>query len=201
MSEIINPIQDATNTLFYATGPLPNGNFEDSPDRSQMNGSRVTGENAIPRWKNSGHVEYVESGEKQGDMVLVVPEGTHAVRLGDDAYIRQQLHVTPGTRYSVTFSAARTCAQNEKLTLSVVPGGAPDEVSIQTVYTSSGWDSYCWAFQATGSVVSFVIHNPLHEDDAACGPIIDSISIKTLYPPQATPSKTQHLMVDIVYSR
>ncbi|CAM0904036.1 unnamed protein product [Alopecurus aequalis] len=168
-------------------GPLPNGNFEDSPDRSQMDGSRVTGEYAIPQWKISGHVEYIESEQKQGDMILAVPEGAHAVRLGDGAYIQQQLYVTPGTTYSVTFSAARTCAQNEKLNLSVVPGGTPDEVSIQTVYTSSGWDSYCWAFQATESVVSFIIHNPLHEEDAACGPIIDAVAIKTLDSPQATP--------------
>lgn len=121
-------------------------------------------------------------------MILAVPEGAHAVRLGDDASIQQQHSVTPGTQYSVTFSAARTCAQDEKLALSVAPGGAPDEVSIQTVYTSSGWDSYCWAFQATDSVISLTIHNPLHEEDAACGPIIDAVAIKTLYLPQATPN-------------
>ncbi|XP_047062922.1 uncharacterized protein LOC124670469 [Lolium rigidum] len=167
-------------------GPLPDGNFEDSPDRSQMDGSRVTGEYTIPQWKISGHVEYIESGQKQGDMFLAVPEGAHALRLGDDADIQQQLYVTPGTQYSVTFSAARTCAQNEKLNVSVVPGGAPDEVSIQTVYTSSGWDSYCWAFQATAGVVSLIIHNPIHEDDPACGPTIDAVAIKTIYPPQAT---------------
>jgi hypothetical protein len=157
-----------------------------------MDGTRVTSEDAIPQWKTAGHVEYIESGQKQGDMFLAVPEGAHAVRLGDDAYIQQQIDVTPGTQYSVTFSAARTCAQNEKLTLSV--GAArPDEVSIQTIYTSTGWDSYCWAFQATptDSVVSLIIHNPLHEDDAACGPNIDSVAVKTIYPPQATASKTQ----------
>ncbi|KAF7017133.1 unnamed protein product [Triticum aestivum] len=166
-------------------GPLPNGNFEDSPDRFQMDGSRVTGANAIPQWKITGHVEYIESGQKEGDMILTVPEGSHAVRLGEDGSIHQQLSVAPGTQYSVTFSAARTCAQYEKLTVSVVPGDASDEISIQTVYTSSGWDSYCWAFQATNDVMTLTIHNPVHEDDPACGPMIDSVAIKALYPPQA----------------
>ncbi|XP_044970269.1 uncharacterized protein LOC123430462 [Hordeum vulgare subsp. vulgare] len=167
-------------------GPLPNGHFEDTPDRSQMDGSVVTGENAIPQWKTTGHVEYIESGQKEGDMILTVPEGSHAVRLGEDGSIHQQLYVTPGAQYSVTFSAARTCAQYEKLTVSVVPGDASDEISIQTVYTSSGWDSYCWAFLATDGVMTLTIHNPVHEDDPACGPMIDSVAIKTLYPPQAT---------------
>ena len=75
--------------------------------------------------------------------------------------------------------------------MSVVPGDASDEISIQTVYTSSGWDSYCWAFQATNDVMTLTIHNPVHEDDPACGPMIDSVAIKTLYPPQATGGKTQ----------
>jgi hypothetical protein len=65
-----------------------NGSFEYPPDQSQMNGSVVTGENAIPNWKISGHVEYIQSGQKQGDMILPVPEGVHAVRLGNDASIQ-----------------------------------------------------------------------------------------------------------------
>ncbi|KAM0877955.1 hypothetical protein ACQ4PT_035152 [Festuca glaucescens] len=177
----------ADDGSYYATGTLPNGNFEDSPDRSEMNGSRVTGEYAIPQWKISGHVEYIESGQKQGDMFLAVPEGAHALAAGRRRrHPAAALHDTRARSTSVTFSAARTCAQNEKLNVSVVPGGAPDEVSIQTVYTSSGWDSYCWAFQATAGVVSLIVHNPIHEDDPACGPTIDAVAIKTIYPPQAT---------------
>ncbi|CAM0904034.1 unnamed protein product [Alopecurus aequalis] len=165
-------------------GLLPNGNFEQPPDRSQMNGTRVTGRYAIPRWEISGYVEYISSGQKQGDMVLPVPEGAYAVRLGNEASVQQQLSVTPGTHYSVTFSAARTCAQAEKLNVTVDPDS--DELPIQTVYTRSGWDSYSWAFKANDSVVSLIVHNPRVTEDAACGPLLDSFAIKTLLPPEST---------------
>ena len=81
-----------------------NGNFEDPPIRSEMNGTRVMGKHAIPYWKVTGFVEYIESGATQDDMALVVPEGKHAVRLGTDSTIQQQLSVTRGDYYSITFS-------------------------------------------------------------------------------------------------
>ncbi|KAM3387907.1 hypothetical protein ACQJBY_010616 [Aegilops geniculata] len=164
-------------------GLLPNGNFEEAPDRSQMDGTRVTGRYAIPRWEVCGCVEYICSGQKQGDMVLPVPEGAHAVRLGNDASVQQQLSVTPGTHYAITFSAARTCAQAEKLNVTV--GAQSGELPIQTVYTSTGWDSYSWAFEAKDSVVLLTVHNPGYDEDAACGPLVDSFAIKTLLPPQS----------------
>ncbi|KAG8077208.1 hypothetical protein GUJ93_ZPchr0007g5108 [Zizania palustris] len=163
-------------------GLLPNGNFEEGPARSDMvNGSVVRGANAIPRWETSGFVEYIESGQKQGDMLLVVPHGAHAVRLGNDASIRQRLAVARGAYYAVTFSAARTCAQAERLNVSVSPewGVLP----MQTIYSSSGWDSYAWAFQAKLDEVALVIHNPGVEEDPACGPLIDGVAIRALYPP------------------
>ncbi|XP_022684266.1 uncharacterized protein LOC101762114, partial [Setaria italica] len=55
---------------------------------------------------------------------------------------------------------------------------------IQTVYTSSGWDSYSFAFKARHSTVWLTIHNPGIEEDPACGPLIDSIAIKNLSPPR-----------------
>ena len=73
-----------------------------------MSGSSVTGENAIPYWKTTGTVEYIGSGQQQGDMVLTVPEGAHALRLGGGASVQQQLSVTRGAFYSVTFHASRT---------------------------------------------------------------------------------------------
>jgi hypothetical protein len=54
------------------------------------------GRNAIPHWEISGYVEYIGSGQKQGDMLLPVPEGAYAVRLGNEASIQQRLPVTPG---------------------------------------------------------------------------------------------------------
>ncbi|KAG8082513.1 hypothetical protein GUJ93_ZPchr0014g47135 [Zizania palustris] len=164
-------------------GLLPNGNFEAGPDKSQLNGTVVTGRYSIPNWEISGFVEYIESGHREPDMILAVPEGARAVRLGNDATIRQRLTVTQHAYYSITFTAARTCAQAEKLNVSVTPefGVLP----IQTVYTSTGWDSYSWAFKAKHSVVWLSIHNPGQEEDPACGPLIDFVAIKSLYPPRS----------------
>ena len=156
------------------------------PDASQLNGTRVTG---LPSWEISGFVEYIQSGQNQQDgMVLAVPEGAHAVRLGNDASIRQLLTgLSQRAFYSVTFSAARTCAQAEQLNVTVAPES--DILPIQTVYTSSGWDSYSWAFEATASAVSFIVHNPGVSEDPACGPLIDLFAIKTLPPPKSSTSK------------
>ncbi|KAJ9555312.1 hypothetical protein OSB04_009926, partial [Centaurea solstitialis] len=166
-------------------GLLSNGNFELGPKPEDMKGTEVLKHDAIPGWKIFGFVEYIKSGQKQGDMLLVVPEGAFAVRLGNEATIEQKINVTKGMYYSITFSAARTCAQEEKLNVSVAPdfGVLP----MQTLYSSSGWDSYAWAFQAEYSTVTILLHNPGVEEDPACGPLIDSIAIKALYPPK--PSK------------
>ncbi|CAN6249203.1 unnamed protein product [Urochloa humidicola] len=165
-------------------GLLPNGNFEQAPPKSQLNGTRVMGRYAIPHWEISGYVEYIGSGQKQGDMLLPVPEGAWAVRLGNNASIQQRIQVTRGAAYSITFSAARTCAQAEALNVTVAPES--DILPIQTVYTSSGWDSYSWAFKAASSVVSFIVHKPGVSEDPACGPLIDLFAIKTLPPPKST---------------
>lgn len=170
-------------------GLLPNGNFELGPKKSELKGTEVIGRHAIPEWEITGFVEYIESGHKQGDMLLVVPEGYYAIRLGNEASIKQRLNVTKGMYYSITFSAARTCAQEEQLNVSVTPdfGVLP----MQTMYSSDGWDIYAWAFQAEFELVDLVIHNTGQEEDPACGPLIDSVAIRILYPPKMT---SQNLM-------
>ncbi|KAJ4826595.1 hypothetical protein Tsubulata_008548 [Turnera subulata] len=170
--------------LSIRDGLLRNGNFELGPKPTEMKGTQVVGRNAIPEWEISGFVEYIKAGQKQGDMLLVVPEGAFAVRLGNEASIKQTFHVMKGMYYSITFSAARTCAQEEKLNISVSPewGVLP----MQTMYSSNGWDSYAWAFKALLSSVELVIHNPGVEEDPACGPLIDSVGIKALNPPRPT---------------
>ncbi|XP_058074581.1 protein DUF642 L-GALACTONO-1,4-LACTONE-RESPONSIVE GENE 2-like [Magnolia sinica] len=170
--------------LAFTDGLLPNGNFEYGPKPSQMKGTVVIGYNSIPQWEISGFVEYIESGHKQGDMLLVVPEGAFAVRLGNEASIKQRVKVVKGMYYSLTFSAARTCAQEERLNVSVAPDSGV--LPMQTLYSSNGWDSYAWAFQADFDVAEVVIHNPGVEEDAACGPLIDSVAMKALYPPRLT---------------
>ncbi|KAI7987792.1 hypothetical protein LOK49_LG13G02522 [Camellia lanceoleosa] len=168
----------------FVDGLLPNGNFELAPNPSDLNGTVVLKHTAIPEWETSGFVEYIKAGQKQGDMLLVVPEGAAAVRLGNEASIKQRMPVTKGMYYSLTFSAARTCAQEETLNVSVAPdfGVLP----MQTLYSSNGWDSYAWAFQAEVPVAEIVIHNPGVSEDPACGPLIDSIAIRALYPPRLT---------------
>ncbi|KAE8655492.1 hypothetical protein F3Y22_tig00117026pilonHSYRG00065 [Hibiscus syriacus] len=71
-------------------GLLPNGNFEYGPKASELKGTKVMSRKAIPKWEVSGYVEYIKSGQKQGDMLLIVPEGGFAVRLGDEALIKQK---------------------------------------------------------------------------------------------------------------
>lgn len=158
----------------------------------------MIGRYAIPKWEISGFVEYIKSGQKQGDMLLVVPEGAYAVRLGNEASIKQRINVTKGLYYSITFSAARTCAQEERLNISVAPDSGV--LPIQTVYSSNGWDSYAWAFQADFPQIELVLHNPGVEEDPACGPLIDSIAIRTLYPPRATNSKSISYYRPHIYS-
>ncbi|KAI4380173.1 hypothetical protein MLD38_006393 [Melastoma candidum] len=171
------------STAFF-DGLVPNGDFERGPKPSDMKGTEVIGKYAIPEWETTGFVEYIKSGQKQGDMLLVVPEGAYAVRLGNEASIKQRMKVMKGMYYSITFSAARTCAQEEKLNISVAPDWGV--LPMQTMYSSNGWDSYAWAFQAELDVAEIVIHNPGVEEDPACGPLIDSVAIRALYPPRAT---------------
>ncbi|KAG6772767.1 BIIDXI-like protein At5g11420 [Populus alba] len=165
-------------------GLVENGNFEVGPKPSELKGTEMIGRYALPKWEISGFVEYIKAGQKQGDMLLVVPEGAYAVRLGNEASIKQVLNVTKGMYYSITFSAARTCAQEEELNISISPewGVLP----MQTMYSSNGWDSYAWAFKALLDIVDLVVHNPGVEEDPACGPLIDSVAIKALYPPRPT---------------
>ncbi|XP_020097086.1 uncharacterized protein LOC109716173 [Ananas comosus] len=174
----------AHTSVAFTEGLLPNGNFEQGPARSELNGTQVTSRTAIPSWEISGYVEYIESGHKQGDMLLVVPEGSYAVRLGNEASIKQRVKVAGGLRYSLTFSAARTCAQAEQLNVSA--SGQSGVLAMQTMYSSNGWDSYAWAWIAKSDDVDVIIHNPGVTDDPACGPLIDSVAMKALYPPKPT---------------
>ncbi|XP_047328244.1 uncharacterized protein LOC124931740 [Impatiens glandulifera] len=164
-------------------GLLINGDFETSPTGgfSSNEDDISDGPTSIPGWKLNGTVELIESGQKQGGMILIVPEGRHAVRLGNDAEIRQDVKVEKGSLYSVTFSAARTCAQLESLNVSVPP--ASMSIDLQTLYNIQGWDAYAVAFQAEEDDVQVVFRNTGMEDDPTCGPIIDDIAIKKLFTP------------------
>ncbi|KAG7963484.1 hypothetical protein I3843_09G120000 [Carya illinoinensis] len=162
-------------------GPLPNGDFETPPSNGFPSGAIAEGPILIPSWRSNGTVELVEAGQKQGGMILIIPQGRHAVRLGNDAEISQGLKVEKGSIYSVSFSAARTCAQLESLNVSVPPASLT--IDLQTLYNVQGWDPYAYAFEAEEEDVCLIFRNPGMEDDPTCGPIIDDIAIKKLFTP------------------
>lgn len=142
--------------MYTSPGLLPNGDFESAPKPSSMNGTVVIGKNSIPFWQMGGFVEYISSGQKQANMQLIVPNGVHAAWLGNGARLTQRIEVKKGSYYSLTFSVARTCAQMETLNVSVPPDAG--ELPMQTIYSSTGWDSYAWAFRAPTKMVDVIVH-------------------------------------------
>ena len=159
---------------------LPNGDFEESPAKSNLKKTVIIGKYSLPKWEINGLVEYVSGGPQPGGFFFAIPRGVHAVRLGNEASISQNVTVNPGSIYSLTFGATRTCAQDEVLRISV-PGYSAD-LSIQTLYSSDGGDTYAWAFMATSKVVKVTFHNPGVQEDPTCGPLLDAIAIKELLP-------------------
>ena len=168
---------------------LPNGNFEIRPSPAQLSGTKVEGKYAIPKWETSGFVEYIKTGTKQGDMVLVVPEGEHAVRLGHEGSIKQRVAAQKGRFYALTFSFARTCSHDERLKVSITANGKIHSglLPLQTMYNSLGFDSYAYGFRAGDDVVEITLHNPAEpSEDPACGPLIDTVALTVLDPPRPT---------------
>lgn len=178
-----------------SSGPVPNGDFETPPAKGFPSLTVADRATEIPSWKSTGMVELVEAGEKQGGMILIIPQGRHAVRLGNDAELSQGLSVQKGSVYSVTFSAARTCAQLESLNVSVPP--ASQTIDLQTLYNVQGWDPYAYSFEAEVDEVNLVFRNPGMEDDPTCGPIIDDIAIKKLF----TPNRPKGMYLALVFGR
>ncbi|MBA0774907.1 hypothetical protein Gotri_010082 [Gossypium trilobum] len=163
-------------------GLVANGDFEARPSNGFPSEAIADGPTEIPSWRTKGRVELVSSGEKvSGGMLLIVPGGSKAVRLGNDAEISQEVTVEKGSTYAVTFSAARTCAQLESLNVSVPP--ASQSVDLQTLYNVQGWDPYSISFEAEEDKVPLIFRNTGMEDDPECGPIIDDIAIKKLVTP------------------
>lgn len=169
------PIQD---------GLVVNGDFETAPANGFPSEAMSDGPAEIPGWQKNGTVELVSSGQRQGAMILIVPGGSHAVRLSNDAEVSQELAVEKGSIYAVTFSAARTCADDrESLNVSVPPASASQTIDLQTLHNVQGWDPYALAFEAEEDSVRLVFRNPGMEEDPACGPIIDDIAVKKLFTP------------------
>ncbi|XVF56145.1 hypothetical protein PTKIN_Ptkin06aG0093400 [Pterospermum kingtungense] len=161
-------------------GFVNNGNFEQAPKKEKLNKTVILGKYSLPGWEIDGLVEFVSEGPQPGGFYFAIPRGAHAVRLGNEASISQNVNVKPGYTYTVTFGATRTCAQDEVLRFSV-PGQTTD-ISIQTLYSTDGGDTIAVAFKAIAKVVKFTFHNPGVQEDPSCGPLLDAIAIKELPP-------------------
>ncbi|KAF2319612.1 hypothetical protein GH714_017581 [Hevea brasiliensis] len=168
----------------YMEGFLKNGNFEQKPKPSDLNKTVLKGKYALPGWVTNGLVEYISAGPQPGGMYFAVAHGVHAVRLGNEASISQTIPVKPGSLYALTFGASRTCAQDEVLRVSVPP--LSGDLPLQTLYSSNGGDTYAWGFRAKSNVANVIFHNPGVQEDPACGPLIDAVAIKELFPPRPT---------------
>lgn len=147
----------------------------------------IIGKYSLPKWEISGLVEYVSGGPQPGGFYFAIPRGAHAARLGNEASIAQVLDVKVGSIYSLTFSATRTCAQDE--VLRVLASGHSGDLPIQTLYSSDGGDTYAFAFNATYPRVKVVFHNPGVQEDPSCGPLIDAVAIKEIVPLRYTKGK------------
>lgn len=163
---------------------MKNGNFETPPKSTDIKKTVLKGKTALPDWELTGRVEYISSGPQPGGMYFAVAHGVHAVRLGNEATISQSIAVKSGSLYALTFGASRTCAQDESLRVMV--GAQIGDLPLQTLYSSNGGDTYAWGFRATSNVAKVVFHNPGVQEDPSCGPLLDAVAIKELFPPQLT---------------
>ncbi|EYU20209.1 hypothetical protein ABFS82_14G167300 [Erythranthe guttata] len=163
-------------------GLLPNGNFEEKPSPKDIKKTVLQGKHALPKWEINGFVEYISGGPQPGGMYFAVAHGVHAVRLGNEASISQTIPVKNGSLYALTFGASRTCAQDEVLRVSVPP--QTGDLPLATLYSSNGGDTYAWGFRANSNYVKVIFHNTGMQEDPACGPLLDAVAIKELFPPK-----------------
>ncbi|XP_076884433.1 protein TEEBE-like [Bidens hawaiensis] len=170
----------ASSRTPYLDGLLANGNFEQGPQPSNLQKTVIIGKYSLPKWEISGLVEYVSGGPQPGGFYFAIPRGAHAARLGNEASIAQVIDAKVGSTYSLTFSATRTCAQDEVLRVSA--SGRSGDLPIQTLYSTDGGDTYAFAFKATYKRVKIVFRNPGVQEDPACGPLLDAVAIKEMLP-------------------
>lgn len=144
----------------------------------------IKGKTSLPKWKINGFVEYFSGGRQPGGMYFAVSHGVHAVRLGNEASISRTIPIKKGLLYALTFGASRTCAQEEVLRVSVLP--QTGDLPLQTLYSSNGGDTYACGFTTSSNVAKVIFHNPGVQEDPSCGPPLDAVAIKELFPPLPT---------------
>ncbi|KAM2668010.1 hypothetical protein EV2_019635 [Malus domestica] len=124
-------------------GPVPNGDFELTPSGDFSNEGMVDGPAGIPNWKANGTVELVEFGQKQGGMILIVPQGRHAVKLENDAEISQQVKVEKWSIYLDPYAWAFEAEEDNAILVFRNPsmeddptcGPIIDDVAIKKLFT------------------------------------------------------------------
>ncbi|KAJ8453337.1 hypothetical protein Cgig2_008221 [Carnegiea gigantea] len=154
---------------FILLGLIPNGNFEEPPQPPNLRKKVIIrGRYSLPKWEIHGLVEYISRGPQPGGFYFPVPRG-------DEASISQQLPLKPGSYYSLTFAATRTCAQDEVLGVKAGKGSA--DLTIK--HCSVGVEG---TFMDTSALVKVTFHNPGVQEDPACGPLLDAIAVKEILP-------------------
>ncbi|KAK6121559.1 hypothetical protein DH2020_044697 [Rehmannia glutinosa] len=139
-------------------GLLPNGNFEEKPNPTGLKKTVLQGKHALPKWEINGFVEYISGGPQPGGMYFAVAHGIHAVRLERGLDIPNN-----------------PC--EEWLTICT---------HIWGIKNINGGDTYAWGFRANSNYVKVIFHNPGMQEDPACGPLLDAVAIKELFPPLPT---------------
>ncbi|KAL6993912.1 hypothetical protein U1Q18_012022 [Sarracenia purpurea var. burkii] len=120
------------------------------------------------------------------EMYFAFVHGDHSVRPGNDASMPQTIRLKLRSLYAIAFEASRICAQNEFLRVSVAP--QIRDLPLQTPYSSSGDDTYAWGFGPISNISKLTLHNLRVQESPSCGPLLDVVAIKELFPLNPTKS-------------
>ncbi|KAL7170574.1 hypothetical protein ACSBR2_035447 [Camellia fascicularis] len=179
-SAVLPPLQPHLDDTL-SPQDFSNGDFEIPPKPSNLDKTVIKGKHSLPNWEINGLVDYMSGGPQPGGFYFAIPHVAHAMRLGNEASISQNVTVnTIGAIYSLTFGATRTCALDEVLRVSA--SGLSTDLPIQSLYSSDGGDTYGWAFMASSKVVKVTFYNPRVQENPICGLLLDAIAIKELPP-------------------
>nr|DAD29693.1 TPA_asm: hypothetical protein HUJ06_031161 [Nelumbo nucifera] len=100
---LLSLVSSSVFAAAYLDELLPNGNFEEGPNPSNLKKTVIIGKYSLPKWEIDGLVEYISGGPQPGGFFYAVPRGVHAARLGNEASISQSIAVKPGSFYALTF--------------------------------------------------------------------------------------------------
>ncbi|KAF9592775.1 hypothetical protein IFM89_017345 [Coptis chinensis] len=87
---------------------------------------------------------------------------------------------------------------DEVLRVSVPPQSG--DLPLQTLYSTNGGDLYAFGFRATSKFAKVTFHNPGVQEDPACGPLIDVVAIKELFPPRPTRGSPKIWIIQTKYT-